>query len=135
MLFHIPSPWAPKGQVPKAPVLFPNACPWISVPGIRFHDVCSPSLRQLLSGMFRSPKSPGNRGRTGEMKAGDELVFGGKAMSLDLPESHQDFGGKGLPCEQDPSGPSQFHPIWKWPLSPPHRQEAVLQADWVQRLA
>ena len=61
--------------------------------------------------------------------------LGVRAMSLDSSESHQDIGGKGLPCEQDPLGPSQFHPIWKWPLSPPHRQEAILQADWVQRLA
>lgn len=58
-----------------------------------------------------------------------------RAVSLDSLESQQDSGGKVLACGQDPSGPSQFHPIWKRPLSPPHRQETVLQADRVQRLA
>lgn len=61
--------------------------------------------------------------------------LGVRAVSLDLLESQQHSGGKRLPCGQDPSGPSQFHPIWKRPLCPPHHQEAVLQADRVQRLA
>lgn len=57
-----------------------------------------------------------------------------RAVSLDSLESQQDSGGKVLACGQDPRGPPSST-IWKRPLSPPHRQETVLQADRVQRLA
>lgn len=68
------------------------------------------------------------------MKAGDELVFGGKGSVFGLSLNHSRIlAARSWPVDRT-LGPSQFHPIWKRPLSS-SPSETVLQADRVQRLA